>query len=304
MNTFVGNPPVVRMLPDGRRMHCQHGPIDLIIEANGKRSSVLDAYREVTAVFGDILGDLMSEIAMLRAPLISPFTRPTGNVAGRMWQAASRHADSDFVTPMIAVAGSVADHILGTIKAVPGIDRAYVNNGGDIALYLAPNQQFSIAICSDLQVRDLPGRITVKSDDRIGGIATSGWRGRSHSLGIADAVTVLAADAATADTAATLIANAVDIPGSPKIVRVPANQMDPDSDLGSRPVTNFVAELTINEIHQALFRGEQKAHSLIELGRVRAVFLALKNNFRTVQTGDMIQEIFPSTSLTKETVHA
>ena len=49
------------------------------------------------------------------------------------------------------------------------------------------------------------------------GIATSGWRGRSFSLGIADAVTVLAATAAEADAAATVIANAVDLPGHPAI---------------------------------------------------------------------------------------
>ena len=31
------------------------------------------------------------------------------------------------------------------------------------------------------------------------GVATSGWRGRSHSLGIADSVTVVARNAAAAD---------------------------------------------------------------------------------------------------------
>ena len=67
------------------------------------------------------------------------------------------------------------------------------------------------------------------------GIATSGWRGRSFSLGIADAVTVLADRAAAADAAATIIANAVDLPGHPAIVRVPACELAPDSDLGRAP---------------------------------------------------------------------
>ena len=54
------------------------------------------------------------------------------------------------------------------------------------------------------------GTIRIRHGDGVGGIATSGARGRSFSLGIADSVTVLAEDAATADAAATLIANAVD----------------------------------------------------------------------------------------------
>ena len=37
------------------------------------------------------------------------------------------------------------------------------------------------------------GTATIRADDPVRGIATSGWRGRSFSLGIADAVTVLAA---------------------------------------------------------------------------------------------------------------
>ena len=66
------------------------------------------------------------------------------------------------------------------------------------------------------------------------GVATSGWRGRSFSLGIADAVTVLAATAAAADAAATIIANAVDLPGHPAIARRPASELEDDSDLGDR----------------------------------------------------------------------
>src|SRR5260370_29537491 len=98
----------------------------------------------------------------------------------------------------------------------------------------------------------LLGTTTVYSEDLVRGIATSGWRGRSFSLGIADAVTVLAAQAAAADAAATIIANAVDLPGHPAIVRVPARELAPDSDLGDMPVTQGVGELAGEEVNQAL----------------------------------------------------
>ena len=79
---------------------------------------------------------------------------------------------------------------------------------------------------------------------RSRGIATSGRHGRSFSLGIADAVTVLARTASQADAAATIIANAVDLPGHPAIIRCPANELQPDSDLGARLVTRDVGELS------------------------------------------------------------
>ena len=47
-----------------------------------------------------------------------------------------------------------------------------------------------------------------------------------------------------ADAAATIIANAVDLPGHPNVVRVPANSLAPDSDLGDRLVTQGVGELS------------------------------------------------------------
>ena len=83
------------------------------------------------------------------------------------------------------------------------------------------------------------------------GIATSGQGGRSFSLGIADAVTVLARRAADADAAATMIANAVDL-DHPAIQRRPAVRLDPDSDLGDLPVTVAVGDLSRSEVAAAL----------------------------------------------------
>ncbi len=118
------------------------------------------------------------------------------------------------------------------------------------------------------------------------GIATSGWRGRSFSLGIADAVTVLAVNASTADATATLIANAVDLPGHPNIWRVPADELQPDSDLGHRLVTRDVGELTPEEIAEALGGGVAYAQTLVRNGTIIAAALHLGGETRVV--GDVL----------------
>ncbi|RUX90314.1 UPF0280 family protein, partial [Mesorhizobium sp. M7A.F.Ca.CA.004.04.1.1] len=135
-----------------------------------------------------------------------------------------------------AVAGSVADETLAALLAGRKLDRAYVNNGGDCAIHIGRGQSMGLAVAGT--GNGMADRITIRAEDGVRGVATSGWRGRSFSLGIADAVTVLARTGAEADAAATLIANAVDLPGNPAIKRIPAHELSPDSDLGARLVTH------------------------------------------------------------------
>ena len=116
--------------------------------------------------------------------------------------------------------------------AAGDLTRAYVNNGGDIAFHSAQGARFRMAVAG-LDGAAL-GRIDVGFADAAHGVATSGWGGRSFSLGIADAVTVLARTASEADVAATMICNAVDLPGHPGVGRAPADSLQPDSDLGAR----------------------------------------------------------------------
>ena len=113
------------------------------------------------------------------------------------------------------------------------------------------------------------------------GIATSGWAGRSQSLGIADAVTVLARTAAAADVAATLTANAVDA-DHPAIVRRPARDLDDDSDLGDRLVTVDVGDIDGAAIETALDAGARAAEAMRRDGLVEAAVLMLKGEIRVV----------------------
>ena len=178
---------------------------------------------------------------------------------------------------MIAVAGSVADHILQAMLSGTSLTRVYVNNGGDIALWLAADQSFTIGICDNTLTRNICSHITIQACDEVCGVATSGWRGRSHSLGIADAVTVLASSAADADAAATLIANAVDVPFAKNIYRTPACELSPDSDLGDTLVTVNVDKLDSTQISTALNNGKLRAEQMLATGHIKAAYISLEN---------------------------
>jgi hypothetical protein len=204
---------------------------------------------------------------------------------------------SDCVTPMAAVAGAVADAVLAAACGGPGIATAYVNNGGDVALHIAPGHSLTAAIAAGPG-----GRVRLGADSAVRGIATSGWGGRSHSLGIADAVTVLATGAAQADAAATLIANAVDLPGHPGIARRPARDLSPDSDLGARPVTVGVAPLTPGEIGRALAAGADYASRCAARGLILAACLTLQGTQRIA--GDPAAARLLPTDPEKDPCHA
>jgi ApbE superfamily uncharacterized protein (UPF0280 family) len=272
-------PPRRARLDDGR-LHLQDGPIDLIIQCFGAEAAVARAEAAAWARFATILDELCAELPLLRAPATPGAPRPAGRVARRMAAAVAPFAGAVFVTPMAAVAGAVADEILEAMAQAAPLRRAYVNDGGDIALHLAPGERFSIGMIDRPDRPSLFGSAQIGAESPVRGIATSGWRGRSFSLGIADAVTVLASDAAAADAAATLIANAVDLPGHPAIRRAPARDFDPQSDLGARRVTRAVGALGRAEVEAALGAGRREAEQLRRAGLIVAAALHLQGETR------------------------
>jgi uncharacterized protein len=265
------------------RLHLQDGPIDLIVEAFG--AEVDDAYRAAEKRFVTILDELCAELPLLR----SGVARPEGIVARRMWDAVQPFALDVFITPMAAVAGAVAQEVLGAMTSAAALQRAYVNNGGDIAVFLAPRETLRIGMVDRPDAPSMFGSLFVSADQPVRGIATSGWRGRSFSLGIADAVTVLADTAAMADAAATIIANAVDLPGHAAIERRPASELAPDNDLRDRLVTVAVGALSEAEKDRALERGCRAAEMCLERRLLRAAALHLGGVTRQVESVLQIQ---------------
>jgi ApbE superfamily uncharacterized protein (UPF0280 family) len=273
-------PPQIRWLPDGKRLHLNDGPIDLIVEAFG----VETAYRAAATRFVTVLDELCQELPLLRQPVQMDSVLPTGVVARRMARAVAPYAQRCFITAMAAVAGAVAEEILSAMTSAASLARAYVNNGGDIAFHLASSEHFVAGMIERPDRPSLLGTVTLRSDQPSRGLATSGWRGRSFSLGIADAVTVLAGSASLADAAATVIANAVDLPGHPGIVRQPACELAPDSDLGSIPVTRSVGELTEDEILEALDSGARVAEELKASNLISSAALSLQGHSRIISS--------------------
>jgi hypothetical protein len=257
---------VAAVLPGGR-LHLQHGPIDILAEAFGAAAAVRAAYARAAGRFATVLEELVAELPALR----SEGAPVEGRIARRMAAAVSPFRPM-FITPMAAVAGAVAEEVLGALIG-PGITRAYANNGGDIALWLGSGESLTCALAAG------PGRVTVRHGDGIGGIATSGWRGRSFSLGIADAVTVLAPRAAMADAAATMVANAVRV-DHPGIRRRPAREVQCDSDLGDRLVTVGVPPLAPSDIAEALEAGLRAAEGFRARGLILGAALTLQGATR------------------------
>lgn len=266
------------------RLHLQDGPIDLVIMAEGAPACVEAAFRAAQARFAGILDALCAERAILRAD-VREAAIPQGSVAQRMHAAVLPLSPWGFITPMAAVAGAVAEEVLEAMLPAAQLDRAAVNNGGDIALHLAPARSLAIGMVArpELGAPDLFGRFTLRAEDAARGLATSGRHGRSFSLGIADAVTVLARTASMADAAATMIANAVDLPGHPAIHRVAAASLQPDSDLGGLLVTRDVGPLTDRERDAALARGLALAETLRTRHLIEMAALHLQGETRVLE---------------------
>ncbi|UQD76327.1 UPF0280 family protein [Bradyrhizobium japonicum] len=281
--------PQIALLSGGRRLHLQDGPIDLIVEARGRADAVRAAYEAAARRFTGLLDELCAELPELRA-VAEKQTSLKGVVARRMHAAVAPYAADCFITPMAAVAGSVAEEILGAMLGAAALDQAYVNNGGDTALHLGEGEHFSVGLMDRPDRAGVLRKMRVSSGDPVRGIATSGRHGRSFSLGIADAVTVLAATASRADAAATVIANAVDLPGHPAIIRKPANELQPDSDLGARLVTRDVGELSQNEVAAALESGAECARQLFDRGLIEGAVLQLCGDMLVIGTKDIEEQ--------------
>tara|TARA_B100001059_G_C17826927_1_gene581978 strand:+ start:928 stop:1845 length:918 start_codon:yes stop_codon:yes gene_type:complete len=272
---------VQKIILPGNRLHLQHGPINIIIKANGSSSCVKKAYGLAARRMDGMLEGLVNNLSLLRAPLSFKKDININDATSKHMISTVRQYRNYFITPMAAVAGAVADEILIAMSVVKGLNNIFVNNGGDIALFLGDGQKMKIGVVPDLSVAAPTASVQITSKDDIRGIATSGWDGHSLSLGIADAVTVLAKNAAVADTVATLIANEVNCNAN-CIDRAQAFKIDPDSDLGKKLVTIKVGSLNKKEINDALNRGARFAQKLIDKNKVFGVFIYLQGHNRSL----------------------
>jgi len=284
---FSPGHPAARLFADGR-LHLQHGPIDLIIKGFGPPAEVTLAYRQAWQRFQNILSTLVAELPFLRRQVAGDHPGVDGPVARRMLAACRPHA-AIFITPMAAVAGAVADEMLAAMIDERCLTKAYVNNGGDIAFHLAPGETLASGVVGDADCPAIDGIATITAAMPVRGIATSGWRGRSFSRGIADAATILACDGAAADAAATLVANAIDL-DHPAVERARACDIDETSDLGDRLVTTKVGALDHDSVVLARGRGAMCAEAMRRAGLIHAAVLVLQRHIRVI--GGIAPQLF------------
>lgn len=260
--------------------------MDIIIDAHGDADAVQAAHADAWRRFAGILGELVEELPFLRQP-VGGQCLLRGAIARRMWKACQPYRRG-FITPMAAVAGAVAQELIACYTR-SGVSRAWVNNGGDIALHLTPGESLRIGLFADLARLDMDevtggvhidGRFEVSSALPVRGVATSGWRGRSFSLGVADSVTVLARTAAQADAAATVIANAVDVVDA-RIRRSRACDLKDDTDLGEMRVTVDVPPLEPDVVRRALCAGLERAKALRAEGLIWSAALVCQKQWMT-----------------------
>ena len=270
------------------RLFLQHGPTNIVIEALGIDKNL--AYLNAKNYFETLLEELVLDLTLLKKEVV--LNRKFNNKISQSMQDATERFIPSFITPMAAVAGSIADNILKVLINDKHLEKAYVNNGGDISFYLNENQTMKGSLAA------IPNMITeIKHKNSSRGIATSGWRGKSFSRGIADSVTVLANNAAIADAAATMIGNAVDIYDHPNIKKKPANFIYEDSDLNNLLVTVEVGKLTKIEIKKALKNGYQTAIKYVQKDLINTALIQLSDCFCIVQKNSTDLNIINKSSL-------
>jgi len=276
------------MNQEDHRLHLQDGPINLILDVDAFKDIREHLFISAKKRLSTVLRELVLELDLLRLPWKIQSPVPKGEIAQRMFYAVS---DLDvFVTPMAAVAGAVADEILDVMRKtveksdyyLDNVKRMYVNNGGDLSFWLKNGSSFSVGVIDNIETPELNTKVSLHHESPVRGIATSGWRGRSQSLGIADAVTVLAKSAVEADVAATLIANDVNIE-YPGIEKRPATELKDDSDLGSMPVTVDVPSLPDFIVSEALNKGAKTARAFINKGIIETAYLSLQKQTLVVE---------------------
>ncbi len=255
------------------------GPMTLSISAwaGGKPRPVIaaQAAREALrslAVLSDFQGYMRRRVGEL------PEERPLPVVVARAAEAC-RKVDPA-LTPLAAVAGAAADQVADAALAL-GADKVVVNNGGDLAVRLGPGQELVVGLKptkdDDQEPASLLGRLRLDQSSCVGGVASSGWRGRSLSSGVADLATAWARSAALADAAATALGNATQVASTAVNQRI-ANDLDPDCGLGSQAMTTGVGELSAEERGQALAGARRVARGLRSAGLLQGCLIVVQGD--------------------------
>jgi len=253
---------------------CECGPMRLVIGAWNSDQPQLKLARE--AAENSI--SYLERIARCRPQLSRPIPQmeelPQDKLGIRMIANANAIGDDD-LTPMAAVAGTIADAVADWLLERKAT-RAIVDNGGDIAIRLADGEAATVGVRPQVNSSHISHVIRLNDNRAAWGVATSGVGGRSLTRGIASAVTVLAPNASVADAAATAVANACFVEDN-SVIQLPAEKIDPNTDLTGIATTVEVGFLSSEKISIALDAARWKAEYLSRRGVFWGAFIAFEN---------------------------
>ena len=185
----------VRELAPGQ-VYFDYGPVSMVVTAvrNGTGDSALCA--SAAEVVERNLRTLGQSLDMLRRYPAHVDPEALTGTARQMADAVLATGDP-WLTPMAAVAGAMSDAVADFLWE-QGAEKVTANNGGDIALRLAPGQKLDMGILYDLNRSGVDRVVRLLPEHGIGGVATSGLGGRSLTTGIASSVTAFSSPEATA----------------------------------------------------------------------------------------------------------
>jgi len=259
----------MKSLIEDDKLFIENGPTNIIAEAFS--SEKIEIYNLICEYSSKFLKDLSLEIRTLKKPT-SHKNEFVSEIANTMFNSTKLFLPN-FITPMASVAGSISELLLLKVLEEFEVKKMYINNGGDISLYITKDEKFNFSVGGETSFV-----VEYADTDGLGGIATSGWKGRSFSMGIADSVTVIAEKASIADAAATIICNHIDLKNSKKIKKTIANNLYEDTDLNNKLITVSVENLTETEIRQAISMGKIISEYYISKKFIKAVIINLQDN--------------------------
>jgi len=264
---------IIRPLPDGAVL-VDYGPMHMVIRAYDGEIPRVDWATEGARLAVRLLEDQARFLPLIRQKALTVEIQPEyPDVVRRMIDAAQRMGEPD-LTPLAAVAGAASD-VVADFLISRGGTKIIVDNGGDIALRLRAGEVARVGVKTDIHAKSPAYVLPIDAGSGVGGVATSGFGGRSFTKGIASAATILSANASLADAAATVVGNFTNVE-DPGIARSRAEAIYPDTDIPGEWVTTGVGTLPAGKVEEALQNGLKKAHALYVRGLIRGALIAVR----------------------------
>ena len=269
---IYGHDPI-QILSDGT-VFVDYGPMRMFINVSESGKPLVKLAEEGAHLAIQVLEDLAKFLPVIKKKSLDlEVEEAFPDVVRRMIESTKKMEELD-LTPLAAVAGTASDVVADFIFS-KGATKIIVDNGGDIAIRLREGEVVRVGVKTEIDAKHPTYLISIDSNMKIGGVATSGLGGRSFTKGIASAATVLSKTASLSDAAATVIGNFTNVEDA-SILKSLADKVYPDTDIAGEWITVKVGKLPQKKIEKALNRGLSKAYSICQKGFIEGAMIALQ----------------------------